>query len=114
MQNSICVFYIPVPDEKTGMDIAQTLLNQKLIACANLLPQHQSLYEWEGKVCKENENILILKTHIDLQEQVQTEVEKLHPYDCPCILTFTPSHGNTGFIDWISLQTIHSSESKDG
>lgn len=103
--SKVSFFYITVPDEKTGEQIASELLNKKLIACANILPAHKSLYVWKEELCNQKEHILILKTQTNLQATVEKEVSQLHPYECPCILTFSPTHGNTEFISWIESQT---------
>ena len=57
--------------------IARHLLEQRLIACANLVPQVRSLYRWEGKVADEKECLMILKSSRELFPALQTEVEKL-------------------------------------
>ena len=103
-EDALVLFYIPVPDQKTGESIAETLFNEKLIACANILPPHIALYEWKGQLTKESESIMILKSRRSLKPAIQAEVEKLHPYDCPCILTIDPDT-NPAFLDWVEKQT---------
>ncbi len=104
-EDFLILFYIPVPDQKTGEFIAKTLLSEKLIACANILPPHVAMYEWKGKVTRQSESIMILKSRHSLKPAIQAEVEKLHPYDCPCILTIDPVTANPMFLEWVEKQT---------
>lgn len=105
MTDTLTLFYITIPHSETGTQIAKSLLEKKLIACANILPAHMTVYEWESKIKEESEHVLILKTRQELASQVETEVSRLHPYDCPCILQINPSHANTPFQEWIIQQT---------
>ena len=99
--SSICIFYITVPNQEEGEAIAKALLNEKLIACANILPPHLSLYTWKGEIQSEKEHVLILKTQNKHQELIEERVKKLHPYDCPCILAIQPSYSSKEFAQWI-------------
>jgi periplasmic divalent cation tolerance protein len=105
MNHELLVFYITVPHTETGTQIARQLLQEKLIACANVLPAHTAIYQWEGKVQEDSEHVLILKTRPTLAAQVEARVAALHPYECPCILQLTPVTGNTEFLAWVEQQT---------
>lgn len=105
MSDSLLFFYITVPHNDTGVSIAKELLNQKLIACGNVLPAHIAVYEWEGKINEESEHILILKTRKELAEKVEAEVLRLHPYECPCIAQIPIEKANPDFMDWLHQQT---------
>ena len=104
-EDPLILFYIPVPNQKTGETIAKTLLNEKLIACANILPPHLSIYKWNGKLETNSESVMILKTRHSLCPAITAEIKKLHPYDCPCIITIDPVHSNPEFLEWVKKQT---------
>lgn len=91
--------YITVPDKKGAKKIAECLLEKRLIACANIFPIN-SMYRWEGEIVDENEFVLIVKTTEDNFESVRAEVERIHPYDIPCI-TRIPVSSNEGFFNWL-------------
>lgn len=110
MGETLVLFYITVPHTDTGVLIAKTLLEKKLIACGNVLPAHTAVYHWEGAIKEDSEHILILKTRKGLAHKVHDEVKKLHPYDCPCILQITPSDVNAPFVEWMNQQTRGSLE----
>ena len=103
MNNTVHLLYVPVPNEQVGEEIANALLEQQLIACANLLPPGRSFYRWEGAVADEAEQVLILKTRGALVETVRGTVEELHPYSCPCVLDW-PAGSSEGFAQWVSEQ----------
>ncbi len=105
MSDTIVLFYITVPHTDTGVSIAKKLLEQKLIACGNVLPAHTAIYKWEDKIQEDSEHVLILKTRRALAPQVEKEVKAIHPYDCPCILQISPSNANAEFVEWLNDQT---------
>ena len=83
------LFYIPCPDKACATKIAKTLLEEKLVGCANIIPGMESMYWWEGKIETSSEHILILKVlkTSDAQDLVTKRVKELHPYEVPCIMT---------------------------
>lgn len=106
--NKIVLFYVPIPNEDTGRTIAKELLEKKLIACANIFPAHTAIYRWDGKINQEKEQVTIFKTCLDKKDQVMTEIKRLHPYDCPCVLVIEPDDCNREFLDWVNEQTRNS------
>ena len=93
--------------QEMAQSMAKQLLDKKLIACANLLPPHKSIYQWEGQLCQEEEHIVILKSRKSLAQKVETEIKNIHPYECPCILQFESSQSNREFYQWLLAQTGH-------
>ena len=106
MSPSLLLFYVTIPHTETGTQIATKLLEKKLVACANVLPAHVAVYEWEGKITQESEHVLILKTRPDLADQVEALVAEMHPYDCPCIVRLNSEGANQPFLEWINQQTL--------
>ena len=82
---SMALFYTPCPSHTEAQKIATHLLEQKLIACAQIIPV-TSMYWWDGKIANDNEYVLIAKTLESVCSQITQEIEKLHPYDIPCIM----------------------------
>ena len=92
--------YITNPTKKEARKIARHLLCKKLIACANIFPI-DSLYRLEGKIADEKEFVLIAKTKKEYFEKVKKEVEKIHPYDIPCIVKI-PVSSNEKYYKWLN------------
>ena len=93
------IYYVPCKDNKEAKKIAKELINQKLIACANILPS-ESIYVWEGKIKEEKESILIIKTLDRWEEEVKETIKKLHSYDLPAIIKLT-GRVNEEYLSWM-------------
>ena len=100
---SFIFIYITNPTKKEARKIAKHLLSKKLIACANIFPV-DSLYRDKSKIAEEKEFVLIAKTKKDNFEQVKKEVEKIHPYDIPCIVKI-PVSSNEKYYKWLKEAT---------
>lgn len=97
--------YITAGSTKEAVSIARVLLDDRLIACANIIDGATSLYRWEGKIAEEKEAVMIAKTREDLVEKAIDRVRELHSYDCPCIVALPIVAGNPAFLDWIDEET---------
>ena len=82
----LCFVTCSSPEE--ARKIADSLLEKRLIACANILTGVESHYLWKGKLEKGSEALLILKTGKGLQAKVEKEIKKLHSYELPVIEFF--------------------------
>ncbi|WP_417689606.1 divalent-cation tolerance protein CutA [Roseibium sp.] len=98
--------WINCPDAETADRIAASLLEQRLIACANRHAMVQSQYEWDGQIVSEPETPLLVKTRSDLFEAVRAAVEWLHPYEIPAIVGIEAAYVNTAYLDWVANVTI--------
>ncbi len=99
------VIYITCANTEEAEKISSSLIEKKLIACANLVPGIQSLFRWEGEVCKESEILLILKTTDEKFEPILNEVKKLHSYDTPEVIALPIINGSEDYLKWISDET---------
>lgn len=100
----IYLMYITFPSMDKASEVAAKLLEDKLLACANILPQMTSIYRWEGKVCQENEVVGIFKTSKKYLDQARKAIIELHPYDCPCVLAWPVPEGHGDFMQWVNKQ----------
>ncbi len=94
--------YLPSPS--AARTLAQTLLDARLVACANIGPQVTSLYTWQGQPEEALETQLWLKTTQALAPRVMAEIERLHPYDCPLIAADDIAV-NAAYAAWVAEQT---------
>ena len=100
---SLTLIYITNPSEAEAKKIAVHLLNNKLIACANLFPIN-SLYWWKGKIKDEKEIVLLAKTTEENFEKIKKEVESIHSYSIPCVLKI-PAEANERYSGWVKGET---------
>jgi len=94
--------YITTPSVEAAQHIGREMVENKLAACANILPQMQSIYSWKGKICQDQEVVLLLKTSQGLFTKLKERVQALHEYECPCILALPIADGNEPYLQWLS------------
>ena len=92
---------ITTPDEEMATEIARALVENQLAACVSIIPQVRSIYRWEGEIYDDNEVQMIVKTSIDLFDQIQKFVNKIHSYDVPELLLLPIEDGSQDYLQWI-------------
>lgn len=95
------LFYVTCPDQDVAEKITVKLLQEGLIACANILPGMKSIYWWQGKIEFSHEVVLILKATSAQSDRIIARVESLHPYNTPCILALPIEKGNEAYIRYL-------------
>jgi len=100
------IVYITASSREEAEKISRVLLEERLIACANIFDPVTSLYWWKGEIRKNAEALLIAKTKESLVDQLIERVKALHSYECPCIVSFPLVKGNPDFLKWISEETL--------
>ena len=101
----ICLLYTTFPEPEIAKEIAQKMIQTRMIACANVMASATSIYCWEGKVCQAQEVPVIFKTRKSLARKALEFLELEHPYQTPCIVTFKPEKLNHSFQEWVLSQT---------
>ena len=94
-------FYITCPEKKEAHKIASFLVKKKLVACANIINNVDSIFSWKGKVIKAKEILMVGKTMNKNVQKIIKNVKKLHSYEVPCVIFFDIKNGNTDFLKWI-------------
>lgn len=99
---SAIVMVTTVGDEEHANDIARELVLRRHAACVNILTGMKSVYRWKGKVCRDSEYMLIIKTLASEYEDVASTIQELHSYELPEILSFEIARGEENFLAWIT------------
>lgn len=89
------------PDEAVAIDLAQQLLQQRLAACINVLPGVHSLYRWQGRIEREREATLLIKTTHRRYPALERLLAAAHPYEVPEIIALPITAGLPAYLDWL-------------
>lgn len=102
-----------VGTEEEANQLAGELVARRHSSCVNIIPVQRSVYRWQGKICDDNEFLLVIKTLESEYEAVEATVGELHSYELPEILAFRVSRGEARFLDWISQSLDKTAEFAD-
>lgn len=81
--------------------LARTLVEEKLVACASLIPQIRSIYHWQGQVQDDTESLLLLKTSFEKLGALESRVLELHSYETPEFVVLEATHANQAYLNWL-------------
>ena len=90
-----------VGNEEQANEIARELVCRRHAACVNIIPGLKSVYRWQGKVCRDSEFLLMVKTQESEYAAVEAKIRELHSYELPEILAFKVAKGDPSFLAWI-------------
>jgi len=96
------LIYVTAANADEANRIAETVVTEHLAACANMLDGVTSLFRWDGKLCRENEAVLMLKTTQEQSGALMARIKELHSYECPCVVSLPIENGNPDFLKWIA------------
>lgn len=97
--------YVTVPNREEALTLAHRLVQERLVACGNVLGSLTSVYEWKGQLEQSDEVVLLLKTRAELVGETMRRVAELHSYECPCIAELPLGAVHDPFAAWIRSQT---------
>jgi len=87
---------------QSAKEIAQYLVEEKLAACCNILPEITSVYSWQGTIEQASEHVLLIKTQSNNFKKLEAAILKRHPYELPEIIGIDITKGSQKYLDWIS------------
>ena len=92
--------------DEIASSIAETLVSKKLAACVNIVKGVESVYQWQGKIERDKEILLIIKTRQSLFSQLEQAIQELHDYELPEIIAVPINTGEKNYLNWIQSATI--------
>jgi periplasmic divalent cation tolerance protein len=97
--------------EEDAARVVRALLEERLIACGNLLPGARSLYRWKGAVADEREVVAILKTRKQDWPALLSRLHQLHPFEIPECVSVRIAGGAPKYLAWLENELAEASES---
>ncbi|HKO42122.1 MAG TPA: divalent-cation tolerance protein CutA [Pyrinomonadaceae bacterium] len=95
------VVLMTAPTLEEARMLSVKLVETKLAACVQILPQMESVYRWQGKVERQPEHLLLAKTTADRFAELEREVRAMHSYDTPEIVSFPLTEGSSDYLQWL-------------
>lgn len=95
------IVFTTVPDSSHAEALAEGIVNTKLAACVQILPPMTSIYVWEGKLQKDAENLLLIKTLPEKYDELERFIINNHRYDVPEIIAVDASKISASYLQWI-------------
>ena len=99
------VIFVTSGSYKEALKIGKILVEDELVACANIIPQIRSIFHWKGEICDESEVLLIMKSKATLFEKIVDRVIELHSYEVPEIISLPILSGSKDYLNWIAEVT---------
>ncbi len=98
------VILTTVDSAELGRKIANALVQTGLAACVNIVPGVRSVYRWQGKLCDEEELLLVIKTTAERFEDVRRHIRGLHTYQVPEVISLSIADGDSDYLCWLRDQ----------
>ena len=95
------LIWCPFADEASAAAVAQQLLDERLIACANILPPMRSLFTWQGERGEAAEVGVLFKTDASALDRATARLAELHPYETPAVLGWRTDTAARPTAEWL-------------
>jgi periplasmic divalent cation tolerance protein len=99
------VIFVTCSSSQEAEKIGNFLVENRLAACVNVIPEVKSIFFWKGKISQEKEVLLIAKSRMDLFDSIQKEIKRLHSYEIPEIIALPVEAGSEEYLEWIRQET---------
>lgn len=105
-KSMVSVIYSTINDVKEAKRIANILVEEKLVACVNIIPNIHSIYRWKGKIENDAECVILAKTNDSNVKKVIQKIKNLHPYELPDIIVLPVIDGFKEYLEYIKNETL--------
>jgi periplasmic divalent cation tolerance protein len=102
LEKAYIIVMVTTASKQEAEKIAQSVLKERLIACANIIGPVSSFFHWSGKMEKAEEYLIFMKSRKDLFEKLAETVKALHSYEVPEIIVLPIVEGSKAYLDWLA------------
>ncbi|HLF97874.1 MAG TPA: divalent-cation tolerance protein CutA [Methylococcaceae bacterium] len=99
--NTYLLVLCTCPEGESAAQLAESLIEARLAACVNVLPEVHSVYRWEGKIVHDAERLLLIKTETAAFPALKDHILVRHPYATPEVIALPISDASPAYLDWI-------------
>ncbi|MFQ5596720.1 MAG: divalent-cation tolerance protein CutA [Nitrospiria bacterium] len=99
------VVFITCPTQREAEKIGRSLVENRLAACANIVPSITSIFSWEAKTCREEEVLMLVKSRKAVLKKMIVSVKRQHSYSLPEIIALPIVGGSEDYLNWILENT---------
>ena len=104
--NHELIVFVTTPNSDEAARIADVLVSERLAACVNIVHAIESVYRWEGKITRDTEAMMIIKTPDDCYPDLERRVKELHSYSTPEVIAMRIERGSEQYLQWLRDSTI--------
>lgn len=97
----LVLIFTTVADDDRAEQLARRLVDERLAACVNLHPPMLSVYRWQGKLERDTERQMVIKTTRDRVSALQTRLTQLHAYELPEFLVVAVDDASAAYLKWV-------------
>jgi len=101
MDQNYIIVLVTTANKSEAETISEALIKEKIIACANIISTVTSFFNWQGKVDKCEECLVVMKSRRDLFAKLAERVKELHSYEVPEVLAFPIVDGSKPYLAWL-------------
>jgi len=105
MAEETLIIFTTWPSADAAREGARKLIEEKLAACANLLPNVESIYRWKGEIETSTEVMAVFKSTIGSYPRFEARLKELHPYEVPEIVALRATDGLPAYLRWVEQNT---------
>ncbi|THJ23784.1 MAG: divalent-cation tolerance protein CutA [Nitrospira sp. CG24D] len=106
-KSEVIIVFVTVPGLREGSRISKAILTSRLAACVNVIPGVQSMYQWKGKIVREKEAMLVMKTTRARYQKLEQKIKQLHPYEVPEVIAMPLICGSPQYIEWVKREVAN-------
>jgi periplasmic divalent cation tolerance protein len=100
------IVFTTAGSQEEARKLAHALVERRLAACVNIVPQIESVYRWQGKIESAAEWLLLIKTQVSAFDRVRETIQELHSYELPECVLLEVASGSSAYLDWIAENVI--------
>ena len=93
-----------LPDRAAAERLADTLIEQRVAACVNILAPCRSVYRWKGAVQHDEEHPMLIKTAAERYPDLEAAIRAAHPYELPEIIAVPIERGLPAYLEWLAAE----------